>query len=55
MTYDNRPGSPDGPPASDEPNLAGKIIGSACVAIPVILVLVAMVWAIAWLITHFPG
>lgn len=55
MTYDPRPGTPDGPPKKYEPSLAAKLFFSTIVGIPVALVLTAMVWAIAWLITHFPA
>lgn len=54
MTYNNRPGTLDGPPKS-RPSLPAKIVGSFCVAIPIVLILVAMVWAVAWLIVNFPS
>ena len=55
MTYDNSPGSPDGPPKQSPANVLGKITGFAVATIGLVFVVVAMVWATAWMITNFPA
>lgn len=53
MKIDNRPGGPDGPPRKTPTWV--PFVGIPVVAIPVLLVLVAMLWGIAWLIVNFPS
>lgn len=60
MTIDTSPGSPDGPPLEEpERTTAGEYVGRALgvsiLAVALVFTVVAMVWAIAWMVTHFPG
>lgn len=55
MTYDNRPGSPDGPPKQSPASILGKITGFAVATLALVFVVVAMAWSIAWMIANFPG
>lgn len=56
---DFKPGGPDGPPAIERPGLwsraIGPAIGTIVAAVGIGLIVVAMLWAIAWMITNFPG
>lgn len=55
MRYDPRPGGPDGPPRPTLGQVLQVVVGGLVVAVPVALVLTAMVWAIVWLIANFPA
>lgn len=55
MTYDNSPGSPDGPPKVPLASRLGFAAGILITGVALTFALVGMVWAIAWMITNFPG
>lgn len=58
MTYDNSPGSPDGPPVEERPTVAQRLgfaTGIAIVSIALTFMVTGMVWATAWMITNFPS
>lgn len=63
MTFDNKPGGLDGPPAEAAPKSRlrrawdgfGFALGIAIVGLAVVFVLTGMAWATAWMITHFPS
>lgn len=55
---DTSPGSLDGPPVEEKltiGDLVGRAIGVGIVLVAIAFLATAMVWAIAWMITHFPG
>lgn len=52
---DNRPGGLDGPPRPSRASAFGALVGAVTIAIALTFTLVAMVWGIAWMVTHFPG
>lgn len=68
MTFDNRPGGLDGPPAPGrppfiepgdtnrrQPKTWHKIVGWCIIGPPILLVATLSLWAVAWLFAHFPS
>lgn len=53
MSFDNRPGGPDGPPKQG-PSTVGKVIGILVVGVPGAVLLIAIAWIGAWLLAHWP-
>lgn len=55
---DTSPGSPDGPPVEPKDTIwakAGFVLGISIVLLAIAFSVVGMAWAIAWMVTHFPG
>lgn len=51
------PGSPDGPPVPErrsKTDIVGYVLGGIFFTVTILLVAVAMIWAIFWMIQNFP-
>lgn len=59
MSFDNSPGSPDGPPTQPEPmsgvEKAGAYAGLAFLLMIVLTLGAGLAWVAAWLVVNFPA
>lgn len=59
--FDNRPGSPDGPPIAEydvlpekKPTRAAMVVGSVAIIILLAAVLIPLFWGLSWLVVNWP-